>query len=213
MPNNIYIHPSKSIGLSRRKNMRIGLLGGSFNPAHKGHIYISNTAIKFFNLNEVWWIISPQNPLKSDQIIPSLKERIDYSRKITVGNRIRVQSLEERFHTKYTYHTIKKILQCYPGSKFLWLMGADNLAQINLWHSWSKIFNLIPIAVFNREGYSKAVMNSVAAYFYKNNLYNKQNISKILSQKTPVWTFLRIRKHPSSSTKIRKNNKKDFFNL
>ena len=91
-------------------------------------------------------------------------------------------------------------------------MGADNLAQINLWHSWSKIFNLIPIAVFNREGYSKAVMNSVAAYFYKNNLYNKQNISKIFNQKTPVWTFLRIRNHPYSSTKIRKNNKKDFFN-
>jgi len=206
---NTYINSSRSIGLYKRKNMRIGLLGGSFNPAHRGHIYISNMAIKLFKLHEVWWMINPQNPLKSSKSTAPLKERINYARNLIVGNRIKVQSLEDRYYTKYTYHTIKKLLQCQPGNKFIWLMGADNLSQINLWINWNKIFDIIPIAVFNREGYSRTVISSVAANYYNQSLYNKQNLSKIFKRELPVWVFIRLRKLPYSSTEIRYNRKEE----
>lgn len=210
MRNNIYNNSSRSLRLFKRRNMRIGLLGGSFNPAHQGHIYISNIAIKLFNLHEIWWLVSPQNPLKYTKNTAPLKERMDYARKIIIGNKIRVYSLEDKFNTVYTYHTIKKILECQPGNRFMWLMGADNLAQINLWVNWNKIFNLMPIAVFNREGYSRSVMSSVAANYYYQNLYNRENFSKIFRRKLPIWTFIRIRNHPYSSTKIRSTQKENY---
>ena len=193
----------KNIGLcNKRRNMRIGLLGGSFDPAHDGHLYISKIALKLFNLNEVWWLVTPQNPLKLSKS-SSLTKRINKIYKVISGKKIRVESADKRYRTIYTYHTLKKLLKSHPGNKFIWIMGADNLKQIHKWHNWKNIFNTLPVAVFNREGYSKSVMNSVAANYYHQNLFNRQGLTGVFKKKLPVWAFVRYRTNTISSTKIR----------
>ena len=196
------INSTHTIGLFKRRNMRIGLLGGTFDPPHKGHLYISDLAIKLFKLHEVWWIITPQNPLKYSTST-HISIRTQNSHKILHRKKIRAESLEIRYHTNYTFHTLEKLTKYQPGNKFIWIIGADNLAQIHKWYNWNKIFKTLPIAVFDRPGYSKAVISSVAAKYYNKSLLNRQNVSKIFKKKLPVWVFLRIRTMPDSSTKIR----------
>ena len=186
--------------------MRIGLLGGSFDPAHDGHLYISKIALKLFNLNEVWWLITPQNPLKLSKS-SSLNKRINKIYKIISGKKIRVESADKSFRTIYTYQTLKTLLKNHPGNKFIWIMGADNLNQIHKWHNWENIFRILPVAVFNREGYSKSAMNSVAANYYHQNLFNRQSLTGMFKKNLPVWAFVRYRTNSISSTKIRKNKK------
>ena len=129
-----YNSMQKNIGLyNKRRNMRIGLLGGSFDPAHDGHLYISKIALKLFNLNEVWWLVTPQNPLKLSKS-SSLTKRINKIYKVISGKKIRVESADKRYRTIYTYHTLKKLLKSHPVNKFIWIMGADNLKQIHKWN-------------------------------------------------------------------------------
>jgi len=183
--------------------MKIGLLGGSFNPAHSGHLYISNIALKKLQLDEVWWLISPQNPLKQKSINTPLKTRLNNAKNITKGHKIRVEDLETNFRTNITSITLKKIIARYNGSKFIWLMGADNLVEINNWFNWKKIFNTMPIAVFNRDVYSYSVMNSIAGKYYFSKLHKTKDSKSIFNKPLPAWQFLHINKNPISSTKLR----------
>ena len=126
--------------------MRIGLLGGSFNPAHNGHLYISNTALKKLKLDEIWWLVSPQNPLKEKSMSTPLKIRLNNARNIAKGHNIRVEDLETKFKTNLTSKTLELISKRYSGSNFIWLMGEDNLIEINNWFNWKKIFNIMPVS-------------------------------------------------------------------
>ena len=193
----------KSIGLTKRRKMKIGLLGGSFNPAHNGHIYISNEALKRLELDEIWWLVSPQNPLKSNSINAPLKIRLANARRIAKGHNIRVEDLETKFKTNFTSKTLELIIKRYSGSKFIWLMGADNLVEINLWFNWKNIFNKMPVAVFNRGVYSYSVINSIAGKHYFSKLHKTKNSNSIFNKPLPAWQFLHINKNPLSSTLLR----------
>ena len=194
----------KNIGLTKRRNMKIGILGGSFNPAHEGHIYISNIALKEFKLDEIWWLVTPQNPLKTNFTKPNLKKRINYAKQISNGYKIRVEDLESKFKTNLTSKTLKIILERYKGTKFIWLMGADNLKEINRWFNWKNIFNTMPIAVFDRGVYSYSIINSIAGKRYFSKLHKRKNSLSIFNKPLPSWKFIHNIKNPTSSTYIRK---------
>ena len=200
----------KKIGITKRRNMKIGLLGGSFNPAHDGHIYISELALILLNLDEVWWLVTPQNPLKNSKA-NNLEKRLKYAKKIVKNSRIIIDALEIKYKNNYTANTLNTIVNQYKGTNFIWLMGADNLSEINKWYKWNYIFQLMPIAVFDREDYSYSVFNSIAGKRYYNKLYKTKNSVSIFNKKLPSWKFLRINKNLLSSTKIR--NEKNYLTI
>src|SRR6056300_4621 len=140
--------------------MKIGILGGSFNPAREGHLYISNIALKIFKLDEIWWLVSPQNPLKPAFKKKNIKERVNHAKNISNRSKIRVEDLETKFNTNLTSKTLQILVKRYAGTKFIWLMGADNLKEIDKWFNWKTIFNTMPIAVFDRGVYSYSTINS-----------------------------------------------------
>jgi len=194
----------KKIGINNRRNMKIGLLGGSFNPAHKGHLYISKIALKQLNLNEIWWIITPQNPLKSSSNYLTYNKRIKLAENLIKGYKIRINSLEKKHNNYYTANTLNIIAKKYSATKFIWLMGADNLTQLNKWYRWKYIFNIMTVAVFDREYYSYSIFNSIAGKHYFSRLHKPKSSVSIFNKKPPSWAFLHIKKNPLSSSKIRK---------
>ena len=194
------------MALMKQKKI-IGLLGGSFNPAHKGHLYISNQAFKHIKLDEIWWLVSPQNPLKSTDNMASFAQRYEYAKKIAASNpKIKVSDIEVKIDTRYTVDTISKLQQFYPDVNFIWLMGADNLAQIPKWKNWQKIFKLVPIAVFDRNQYSVRIKFLKAVKKFKNERIIGVKLWRLGYLKTPVWGFFKIKNNPLSSTAIRKNH-------
>lgn len=131
--------------------MKIGLLGGSFNPAHEGHLYVSNKALEILKLDEIWWIVANQNPLKSKSDMASFEERFASAKKITKkNNKIIISDFEKKHNLQYSYDVISKLQKEFIKNKFVWLMGADNLLQFKKWHNWQNILNAIPIAILNR---------------------------------------------------------------
>ncbi len=136
--------------LGDRRHRRVGLLGGSFNPAHDGHLHVSREALKRLRLDEIWWLVSPQNPLKPVAGMASLADRLVGARNVAgMGAHIRVTDLEARLGTRYTADTLAALRRRFPRTRFVWLMGADNLRQISRWDRWERIFALAPIAVFD----------------------------------------------------------------
>ncbi len=187
--------------------MRIGLLGGTFNPAHKGHLHISIEAMKRLGLDQVWWLVTIGNPLKSAKDRDNFEERLKSARNIASGHpRILVSDIEKKIGSAYTIDILHELKKEHPEHKFIWLMGADGLATFHKWKRWREIFKAVPIAVFDRPGYSFNVLNSrVAATF--NKMVITENAEKsLISRKPPAWCFMKIRKLAISSTEIR--NKK-----
>ena len=138
----------------RRPARRIGILGGSFNPAHDGHRHISLEALKRLRLDEVWWLVSPQNPLKPQEGMAPFEDRIEKAKSVADHPRIRVTDIEKGFATTYTAETLARLCRRFPNQRFVWLMGADNLSQISRWNRWTRIFHTVPVAVFDRPSYS-----------------------------------------------------------
>ena len=138
---------------------RIGLLGGSFNPAHGGHRRISVAALDRLGLDELWWLVSPQNPLKSAEGMAPLAARVASAERIARHPRIRVGALSA---DRYTVDTVRALQRANPQARFIWLMGADNLAQLNRWWNWRRLARTVPIAVFARPGYSRAGLGAPA---------------------------------------------------
>lgn len=185
-------------------NTKIGLLGGSFNPAHGGHLYISQMAIRMLGLDEVWWLVSPQNPLKSADGMKSLDQRIERAEQVAeVEPRIIVSDIEEDLGTRFTADTLVALKRQFPSVSFVWLMGADNLLQMDRWKHWSRIFNTVPIAVFGRPGYSYRATYSVAARRFARDRWPRSAANRLANAAAPAWVFLKIREHPESATRIR----------
>ena len=147
--------------------LRIGLLGGSFNPAHSGHLLISETALKRLGLHYVWWLVSPQNPLKPAEGMAPFADRLKHARFVARDSRIRVTGIEGDFGTRYTYDTVKLLKRRFPATRFVWLMGSDNLAQFSRWRGWTSIASMLPLAVFVRPGSVLAPLYSKAAQRYR----------------------------------------------
>jgi nicotinate-nucleotide adenylyltransferase len=146
------------------KQLKIGLLGGSFNPAHEGHLHISEIARKELGLSQVWWLVSPQNPLKSSKDMMSFEMRFASAAKIRNSNpKVKISDLESRLSTRFTIDTLKRLKQKYPCTKFYFLMGADNLIQLTKWKKWRDIFKYAEVHVFDRDELAYPAIKSRAA--------------------------------------------------
>ncbi|MEH6545502.1 MAG: nicotinate (nicotinamide) nucleotide adenylyltransferase [Sneathiella sp.] len=186
---------------------KIGILGGSFNPAHQGHREISLTALRLLGLDEVWWLVSPQNPLKSSEGMGEFKDRMASAKKITKHPRIKISDFEARINEPRTAKMLPKLIESNPNCRFVWLMGADNLVQFPKWYQWEDIMDTVPIAVFNRPGYTYRALNGPIAHKYrKNRLFpaaDGKPIPQFALTPPPCWVFVPQTAHKISSTHIR----------
>jgi nicotinate-nucleotide adenylyltransferase len=182
--------------------LRVGLLGGSFNPAHDGHRYVSLQALRRLGLDQVWWLVSPQNPLKPRAGTAPLADRLAIARRVAAHPRIKVLDLERRLGTVYTVDLLRRLAR-WRGYRFVLLIGADNLAQLPRWRHWMELVQRVPIAVVDREPYSRAALAGVAARRLAACRLAAESASGLAERAPPVWTFLRLRPHPASSSAIR----------
>jgi nicotinate-nucleotide adenylyltransferase len=188
--------------------MRIGLLGGSFNPAHEGHRQISLIALKRLGLDRVWWLVSPSNPLKDTAKLPSLAQRVAEARKIADHPRIDVTGYSGVGKSPYTLDLLADLKRRFPNVNFVWLMGADNLAGFHRWHEWPRIFALMPIAVLDRPGYRLKARASQAALRFSDYYVDESDASGLILQLPPAWTVLSHPLSTLSSTELRKAERK-----
>lgn len=182
--------------------LRVGLLGGSFNPAHEGHRYITLEALKRLGLDQVWWLVSPQNPLKSRTGMAPLAERVARAARIADHPRVRVLTLESRLGTRYTVDTVRRLAR-WPGYRFVWLMGADNLAQLPRWRHWRILLASCAVAVFERHPYSYSALAGPAAHGFAGARLSEARAAELLDTAPPAWVYVRLRPHPASATAIR----------
>ena len=181
----------------------IGLLGGSFDPPHKGHLYISLEAKKILKLDDIWWLVTPQNPLKVNQPA-SYSDRIKNCKLIIKNQPIKIKEIEKKINSKFSYQTIKYLNKHYKNINFFWLMGADNLINFHKWQNADKIFSEIPIVVFRRYGYNNKALKSYTSNFYKNFRINNNNLHIKNFKELPAWTIIKNKEIRISSTEIRK---------
>ncbi len=183
---------------------RIGLLGGSFNPAHAGHRHISFEALKRLGLDEVWWLVSPQNPLKDASDLASYATRLTYATQLANHPRIRVTNIEARQQLHYTIDTIRFLQAHYRDVQFVWLMGADNLAGFHRWRSWREIAARVPIAVLDRAPYGMKALHARFAVQYAKARIASAEAPQLVAGRMPRWVYLTIPRHPLSATYLRK---------
>lgn len=185
-----------------RRPLRVGLLGGSFNPAHEGHRYISLEALRRLELDQVWWLVSPQNPLKPSAGMAPLAQRLAQGVVVARHPRIRVLPLETRLGTRFTADTLER-LRHWPGHRFVWLMGADNLVQLPRWRQWRKIMAACAIAVFERHPYSHGALAGPVARGFAGARLSERRSAELADATPPAWVFVRLRPHPASATALR----------
>lgn len=179
----------------------IGILGGSFNPAHAGHVHLSREAMKALGLDEVWWLVSPQNPLKSTRGMADFAIRFAKAEAVAKAHpRIHVSDFEQRIGTQYTVDTLRELVRSHQNMRFVWLMGADNLAQMHRWHQWREIFSLAHIAVYDRKPHTYKGLFGRAA-----RTYGAARVSprELIANPLPAWCFIHGKRHPLSATFMR----------
>jgi nicotinate-nucleotide adenylyltransferase len=183
--------------------MRIGLLGGSFNPPHAAHRAISLFAIKRLKLDRVWWLVTPGNPLKDHGALRDLDERAEAARKMANDPRIDVSRLESVIGTRYTVDTIDYLRRRASGLRLVWIMGADNLAQFHRWQNWRRIASEVPIAVIDRPPQSFRALAAPAAQALARYRLPENQAGRLANQRAPAWVFLTGMKLNLSSTGLR----------
>jgi nicotinate-nucleotide adenylyltransferase len=183
------------------RNMRIGLLGGSFNPAHEAHREISLTALKRLGLDRVWWLVTPGNPLKDPSKLASLESRVEAARKMARHPRIEVTGFAGG--SAYTIDLLTELKRRFPGVNFVWLMGADNLAQFHRWRAWEEIFAAMPLAVLDRPGLRLKARASKAAQRFALYQVDESDAGGLARLDPPAWTVLCHRLSGLSSTELR----------
>jgi nicotinate-nucleotide adenylyltransferase len=182
---------------------RIGLLGGSFNPAHGGHRAISLFAIRALGLDELWWLVSPGNPLKDPAGMAPLAARLASARRQARGAPIRPTAVEAELGTRYTVDTLKALKKRYPKHHFVWLMGADNLLQFDRWRAWREIARTVPIAVIARPGYNRAARAAPAMGWLRRFVRPARHVKSWTDWRPPALVLLRFVPDPRSATRIR----------
>lgn len=187
----------------RHDTSRVGLLGGSFNPAHEGHREISLLALKRLSLDAVWWLVSPGNPLKDAAGYAPYDERLRIARRAADHPRIIISNFEERKGLQYTVDTLETLRALWPQIDFVWLMGADSLATFHRWRAWKTIASLAPIAVFNRPGYETAWRTAPAAEELAAFRLEEADAGDLARREPPAWAFFSEPRNPQSSTAIR----------
>jgi len=186
-----------------RPAVRIGLLGGSFNPAHDGHRHVSLEAMRRLKLDEVWWLVSPQNPLKDEAGMAPLAARLASAHAAARHPRIRPTAIETRLGTRYSVDTVESLQRRFPHKRFVWVMGADNLAQFHRWRSWRTLARLVPIAVVARPHYIGEGLFAPAMAWLRRYRRRAADAGRWTRWKLPAIVFLDIRLSPQSATAIR----------
>jgi nicotinate-nucleotide adenylyltransferase len=186
-----------------RERGTVGLLGGSFNPAHDGHRHITVNALARLDLDEVWWLVSPQNPLKASAGMAPLAERLAGARRVARHPRIRVLDIERRLGTRYTADTLAALQERFPDIRFVWLTGADILSELPRWARWTEIFQRVPVAVFARPSYVLRAMAGKAATRFAHSRAGTARERALPYLPPPAWSFLMMKLHPASATALR----------
>ena len=183
--------------------MRVGLFGGSFDPPHEGHLQVSLVALRALRLDQVWWLVSPQNPLKPNAPSTDLSRRIEAARALARHPAIRVTGVEAALGTTFTAETLARLLPRLRGVGCVWMMGADNLANFHRWRGWRGIASAIPIAVFNRPGLATRALASPAARSLWRSRHDPSDAARLAGSPPPAWVFLPSPHVPLSSTELR----------
>lgn len=192
------------------KTRTVGLLGGSFNPAHGGHLHITLYALKKLGFDEVWWLVSPQNPLKKAETLATYDKRLQSAREVASAHpRIRVLDIERQKNLFYSWQTIDFLQRRFPGVQFAWLMGADNLAQFHRWKKWQKILYQLPMIIFDRAPYSHTSLRSKTYGRMHKFLLKSMDIDP--RKTAPSLVFVHLPRNPLSSTGLRKTLGKGAF--
>ena len=186
------------------KGMRIGLFGGTFNPPHAGHLLVSRIALTRLKLDRVWWIVTPGNPLKENAGLPPLAQRMAAARKLADHPRIDITGFEAEIGTRYTYDTIAYLTRRCPGVDFVWMMGADNLAQFHRWQRWRDIAALTPVAVIDRPGSTLKAAHSRAGQYLSRYRLREGDGARLAGAPTPAFLFLHGPRSGLSSTALRR---------
>ncbi len=185
-----------------RSGQAIGLLGGSYDPAHEGHAHITREALKRFGLDRVWWMVTPGNPLKRHGPAP-LAERMARARAVIDHPRVVVTDIEARLGTRFTAETLKALFGLYPGVRFTWLMGADNLADFHRWERWDEIMQALPIGVIARPGERVAARTSPAARRFRAARLSGASAPLLAHATAPAWCLVNVPMVDTSSSAIR----------
>jgi len=180
----------------------IGLFGGSFDPPHPGHVHLTREALKRLGLDQLWWLVSPGNPLKAHQPAP-LGKRMAAARAMLAHPRVRVTDIEVRLGTRATADTLAALRARYPQVRFVWVMGADNLASFHLWSRWQDILAAMPVAVFARPGQRMAALNARAARQYAGARLQERAARTLGMAAPPAWIYLDMPMRPESSSALR----------
>lgn len=183
--------------------IRTGLLGGSFNPAHRGHRRLSLGAMEALGLDELWWLVSPGNPLKPRAGMAAFPARFASAQRMARGTRIKVTGIEKDLGTRYTFATLHKLTRRFPERRFVWLMGADNLVQFDQWDHWRGIARTVPIAVIDRPGYDDRAHMASAMGWLRRFVRPADQARNWTSWSLPALVRLRLPPDPTSATAIR----------
>ncbi len=184
--------------------MRVGLLGGSFNPAHQGHLHVAQTALRALRLDQVWLLVSPGNPLKPAAGMGALAARLQAARGIADGRRVIATDIERHLRTRYTLDTVRALRRLFPRVRFVWLMGADNLTQLPRWRRWMDIVRAVPFAVLPRPTYTRAALASQAARRLSHLRRPAREGHGLADREAPAWVYVGGRQNTMSATALRK---------
>lgn len=181
-------------------------MGGSFNPPHEGHLIVARTALRRLQLDWLWWLVTPGNPLKSHSELASIQSRLTAVRKMTADPRMVLTSFEEQLHTPYTAATLSFLKLRHRDARFVWIMGADNLATFHRWQRWRDVALTMPFAVVDRPGWRLAALASPAARVLAKYRISEADAGSLPLHSPPAWTFLTTRLCALSSTELRSHN-------
>ena len=188
---------------ARPPGRRIGLLGGSFNPAHEGHRHISLLALKRLGLHEVWWLVSPQNPLKPRAGMAAFDERLASARTAACDRRLRVSDIERRLGSSYSVDTVARLRRLFPRHRLVWIVGADNLPTLAEWRRWPALFEALPVAVIDRWPYSRYASVVKPAKRFARRRVAERRARGLARCKPPAWMIVHGPLHPASATALR----------
>lgn len=187
--------------------MKIGLFGGTFDPPHDGHLHVAETALKRLGLDQVWWLVTPGNPLKDRAGMSKFKKRLKESRTFARHPKIIVTGLEAGLGSAYSANTISFILNRYPETHFVWVMGADNLENFHHWQQWREIMRSLPVAIADRPGFRHKALSAVAAICFARYRVDEADAAGLWRYRAPAWTLLTLQLSSLSSTELRTGKK------
>lgn len=188
------------------RGMVVGLFGGSFNPPHDGHLLVAEIALRRLNLDQLWWMVTPGNPLKSRAELATLKSRIAMCEKLALDPRMKVTAFEQRLGSPYTAHTLSHIRKRHQGVHFIWIMGADGLTTFHRWQQWRSIVSTFPIAIIDRPGSTLSFLSSKMTRTFGHARVDEDDAGILWQRPAPAWTFIHGPRSALSSTSLRQSS-------